>query len=180
MQVPSIRQELQSFLYMVNYLSPFEPTMSDLTTSLRKLLKRDIIFQLTECHEDSFQKLKDSISNNVCLQHFDTTKPGTLQVDVSVVGLGAILIKKDSNGRDKPVALASKSLNLAETRYANIKHETLAVVFGCMKFYHYLQGRTFICQSYLKPHMYIYLKHLSDVPPRLQRLLLKIQPYDLY
>ena len=38
----------------------------------------------------------------------------------------------------------------------------LAVVFGCLKFHHSL-----------------YLKHLSDAPPRLQRLLLKLQPYDI-
>ena len=44
MQAPSIKQELQSFIGMINYLSQFVPSMSDLTTPLRKLLKGDVLF----------------------------------------------------------------------------------------------------------------------------------------
>ena len=54
----------------------------------------------------------------------------------------------------------------------------LAVVLGCMRFHHYLYGREFICQIDHKPLKDIHLKHLSDGPPRLQRLLLKKQPYN--
>ena len=66
----------------------------------------------------------------MCLQHFDTTKPVTLQVDASKVSLGAVFIQNDSKDRGKPVAFASKSLAPAETRYANIECKMLAVVFG--------------------------------------------------
>ena len=114
----------------------------------------------------------------MCLQYFDPAKPVRLQVDASKVGLGAVLIQNDPNGKGKPIAFASKSLTPAVTRYANIECEMLAVVFGCMKFHHYLYGRRFICESDHKPLEDIHLKHLSDAPPRLQRLLLKIQPYD--
>ena len=55
----------------------------------------------------------------------------------------------------------------------------LAVVFGCLKFQHYLYGRKFICNSDYQPSEKIHLKHLSDAPPRLQILLLKIQPYNI-
>ena len=54
----------------------------------------------------------------------------------------------------------------------------LVVVFGCIKFHHYLYSRRFICESDHKPLEDTHLKHLSNAPPRLQRLLLKIQPYD--
>ena len=47
-----------------------------------------------------------------------------------------------------------------------------------MKFHHYLYGRKFICESDHKPLEDIHLKHLSDATSRLQRLLLKMQPYD--
>ena len=55
----------------------------------------------------------------------------------------------------------------------------LAVEFGCLKFHHYLYGRKFICNSDHQLLGKIHLKHLSDAPPRLQRLLLKIQPHDI-
>ena len=80
--------------------------------------------------------------------------------------------------RGKPVAFASTGLTPAETRYANIECKILAVVLGCLKFHHYLYSRKFICEIDHKPLKDIYLKHLSNAPPRLQRLLLKIQPYD--
>ena len=79
----------------------------------------------------------------------------------------------------KVTAYISKSLTPAETRYANIEHEILAVVFGCLKFHHYLYGRSFVCNSDHRPLENTHLKHLSDAPPRLQRLLLKLQPYDI-
>ena len=102
--------KFMSFIGMINYLSQFVPSMSDLTTGLRKLLKRDVLFQWRDSNEETFQKLKESTSSDMCLKYFDTTKPVTLQVDASKVSLGAILIQNDSQGRGKPVAFASKSL----------------------------------------------------------------------
>ena len=111
--------------------------------------------------------------------YFDTPKPITLQVDASQVGLGGVLLQEDSQGRTRPVAYASKALTPCETRYANIEREMLAVAWGCIKFHHYLYGRKFVCQTDHKPLEDIHLKHLSDAPPRLQRLLLKLQPCDI-
>ena len=96
MQEPSTKQELQSFISIINHLSQFVPSMSDLTTPLRKLLKRDVLFQWTDSHEEAFPKLKDSVSSDMCLWYFDTTKPVTFQVDASKVGPGAVLIQNDS------------------------------------------------------------------------------------
>ena len=173
MEAPSAKQELQSFLGMVNYLSSYIHHMSDLTSNLRNLLKKDSLFQWTQIHEAEFQMLKKAISKDVNLQNFNPKKQVVLQVDASQVGLGAALLQ-DS----KVIAYASKSLTHAETRYANIEHEMLTVVFGCLKFHHYLYGISFVCNSDHQPLETIHLKHLSDAPPRLQRLLLKLQPYD--
>ena len=135
MEAPSTKPELQSFLGMVNYLSSYIHHMSDLTSNLRNVLKKDSLFQWTETHEAEFLMLKKAISKDVNLQYFDPKKPVVLQVDESQVGLGAALLQ-DS----KVIAYASKSLTPAETGYANTEHEMLAVVFGCLKFHHYLYG----------------------------------------
>ena len=88
-------------------------------------------------------------------------------------------MNKEWQGGLKPVAYASKSLTDAEKNYSNIERELLAVVFGCIRFHHYLYGRKFECHSDHKPLEDIHLKHLSDAPARLQRLFLKLQPYNL-
>ena len=54
MQAPSTKQELHSFLGMINYISQFIPSISDLTPNLRKLLKKDGIFQWTYSHDKGF------------------------------------------------------------------------------------------------------------------------------
>ena len=71
MEAPSTKQELQSFLGMVNYLSSYIHHMSDLTSNLRNLLKKDSLIQWTETHEAEFQMLKKAISKDVNLQYFD-------------------------------------------------------------------------------------------------------------
>ena len=70
MQAPSTKQELQSFTSMINYLSQFVPTISDLSTPLRKFLKRDVLFQWTASHEEEFKKLKDIINSDMCIPGF--------------------------------------------------------------------------------------------------------------
>ncbi|XP_044173493.1 uncharacterized protein K02A2.6-like [Acropora millepora] len=53
-------------------------------------------------------------------------EPVTIQCDASQTGLGATLLQ---NGQ--PVAYASRGLSSAETRYAQIEKELLAIVFSC-------------------------------------------------
>ena len=79
---------------------------------------------------------------------------------------------------NKPIAFASKALSSAESRYANIERELLAVVYGCEKFHTYLYGRQFVIESDHRPLEQIHKKNLDKAPPRLQRMLLRLQPYD--
>ena len=112
---------------MVNYLGQFIKDMSQLTHNMRSLLKKNALFQWTESHEASFQRLRESISSDTCLMYFDTSQPITLQVDACQVGLRGVLLQEDSQGRTRPVAYASKALTPCETRCANIEREMLAV-----------------------------------------------------
>ena len=97
-----------------------------------------------------------------------------VQADASLRGLGACLIQDG-----KPIAFASKSLSGAESHYANIERELLAVVFACIRFNTYLQGHRFTVQSEHKPLEMIHLKSLHNAPPHLQRMLLQLQKYDM-
>ena len=84
-------------------------------------------------------KQKISLSTKHCLKctltYFDPQKETALQLDASTKGLGATIVQEN-----KPVAFASKALTDAESRYANIERELLAVVYGCEKFHTYLYG----------------------------------------
>ena len=78
------------------------------------------------------------------------------------------------------MAYASRSLTSAEENYAQIEKEMLAIVFACSKFHQYLYGKEKVqVQSDHKPLQSIMKKPLHRASPRLQRLMLKLQPYDL-
>ena len=80
----------------------------------------------------------------------------------------------------QPVAYASRALTPAETRYAQIEKELLAIVFACDRFEAYVYGRELVnIQSDHKPLEPIFLKSLDSAPKRLQRMLLRLQKYSL-
>ena len=59
------------------------------------------------------------------------------------------------------------------------QRELLAIIYGCEKFHTYLYGRTFIVETDHKPLEMISLKNLTAAPARLQRMLLRLQQYDM-
>ena len=170
MTAPTDKQQLQSFLGMVNYMETFIPNLSHHTEPLRAMLKKDNVFHWEEQQTRSFQQVKTLIAkaNTTPLRYYDRNLPVTVQEKH---------IQKHK-GEDQPIAFASKSLMDAETRYANIERELLAIVFACQHFSTYLLGRSFIAESDHKPLEMIAMKNLANVPPCLQRMLLELQRYD--
>ena len=109
------------------------------------------------------------------LSFFDPAKPIILQLDASKHGPGAALFQEE-----KPVAFAPKSLNTTEQNYAKIEKEIYAILFDCKRFHQNLYGHKMAVQSDLKPLESLMKKPLSVDPPRLQRMLLHLQKYDLH
>ena len=176
MTVPETKQQLQSFLGMVTYMGNFISHLSHHTEPLRQLLKKDVTFYWDDQLTQSFQEIKHLLKKATSkpLGYYDQRKEVIVQADASLRGLGACLIQDG-----KPIAFASKSLTGAESHYANIERELLTVVFACIRFNTYLQGRRFTVQSDHKPLEMIHLKSMHNMPPCLQRMLLQLQKYDM-
>ena len=144
------------------------------------MLKKDSVFHWDNQQTRSFQQVKTLIAkaNTTLLKYYDRNLPVMVQADASLRGLGACLIQQHK-GKDQAIAFASKSLMDTETRYANIERELLAIVFACQHFSTYLLGRSFIAESDHKPLEMIAMKNLANATPRLQRMLLGLQRYDV-
>ena len=74
-------------------------------------------------------------------------------------------------------ARASQTLRPGTPTY--IERELLAIVFACQQFNTYVLGRPFTVESDHKPLEMIHQKSLASAPPRLQRMLLQLQRYDV-
>ena len=156
---PTNITELQEFLGMVMYPSPFIPGLSTLTAPLCELLKKDTDFTWNHTYNATFQHVKDAVISNTILWYFDPSLPMTIQVDASQVGLGVALLQNN-----KPIAFSSKALTETECHYANIEREMLTVVFGAERFRTYVYGRSFTIESDHKPLESISQKNLVDTP----------------
>lgn len=99
----------------------------------------------------------------------------TLQCDASQWGLGAAILQKG-----EPVAYTSRALTSAETHYAQIEKELLAILFACERFDTYIYGRDVVrVETDHKPLEAILRNTLNSAPQRLQRMLLCLQRYNL-
>uniref|UniRef100_A0A8C7YWC8 Gypsy retrotransposon integrase-like protein 1 n=1 Tax=Oryzias sinensis TaxID=183150 RepID=A0A8C7YWC8_9TELE len=174
MPQPADVKAVQRLLGMVNYLAKFCPHLSDQCEVLRKLTHKDCEWSWNKQHEDAFIKLKGTITNAPVLKYYSPEEELTVQCDASDTGLGAALMQ---NG--KPIAFASRALTQTERGYAQIEKEFLALVFSMEKFHQFTYGRKVTVQSDHKPLENIVKKPLLSAPKRLQRMMLRIQKYDV-
>ena len=112
------------------------------------------------------------------LQFYDDTKPIKVSTDASKSCIGAVMLQQFDNDW-MPIAYASRALRKSKQNYAMIEKELLGVVFGCERFHSHAYGRSITVETDHKPLIAINNKPLCYAPPRLQRLMLRIQKYDL-
>ena len=78
----------------------------------------------------------------------------------------------------KPVMFASRALTGAEKNYQNLERECLAMIWGMEKFHYFLYGKHFTLETDQKPLASIYRKHMVEISPRIQRLVVRSFPYQ--
>jgi len=176
MPEPINRSELETVLGMVNYLARFAPKLSEVTSSLRTLLSKDVEFYWGKPQAEAFSKVKQIITQEPgqVLAYYDPNKPLLLQTDSSRSGIGATLFQGD-----RPIAFASKSLTSAEKNYAQIELECLGILFGLKRYHHWCYARHVMVETDHLPLIPIFKKPLHSAPARLQRMLLQMQRYDI-
>ena len=175
MPAPVDKKGVQRLLGIVNCIAKFVHYMSTITEPIRQLLKNETQFIWTYEQKAAFERIKEILTKDPVLTYFDVAKPVTVSCDASKSGLGAMLLQDE-----KPIAFASRSITETETRYANSENELLAILFGLERFHQYTYGKHVIVESDHKPLETIVKKPLANTPPRLQRMLLRLQTYDFY
>ncbi|KAL3969328.1 DNA (cytosine-5)-methyltransferase 3B [Sarotherodon galilaeus] len=140
---PQNVSQLKSFLGLLNYYGRFIPNLASLLKPLHNLLRKEEAWKWTASCQEAFQKAKDSLTASEVLTHFNPKFPIQLACDASPYGVGAVISHILPNGEERPIAFASRTLNTAETNYAQLEREALSIVFGVRKFHQYLYGRKF-------------------------------------
>ena len=158
----------------VTYLAKFLPRLSEVIKPLTALTCNNTPWTWGPEQENAFTKVKYLISNAPILRHYDPDEDLIVQCDASQDGLGACLMQCG-----QPLMYASRTMTSTEQAYAQIEKETLAIVFAMERFHQFTYGRMTMVQSDHKPLETIMKKPLSKAPLRLQRMLLRLQRYDI-
>ena len=172
MEFPPDKETMRSFLGMINCLNRYSALTTHLTAPLSALTHQAMDYKPGKVHFENFIKLKAEISNMKALPCFDVNVETTLQMDASKKGIGACLIQKR-----KVICYASMALTKTEQNYQNLEREALGTIWGMIKFHYFLYGKEFILETDQKPLVSIYKKHMIDISPRVQSLIVRSFPY---
>ena len=85
--------QLQKFLGMVIYLSPFVPSPLSYTAPIHELLKKGTNFTWNQSNQEAFDIVKCLVCTHTTLWYFNVHKPSTVWVDASWKGPGATLLQ---------------------------------------------------------------------------------------
>lgn len=173
---PENLQQLRSFLGLVNYNRSFLPNLSTVLGPLNELLQGEKTWKWTKQCEQAFAEVKELMTSEQVLCHYDPHKPVKLACDASQYGLGSVLSHVMDDGTERSIAFASRSLTKAEKAYSVIDKEALALYWGVVKFHTNIYGRRFTLVTDHKPLVSI-LNPSAGIPAMTAA---RLQRYALY
>ena len=170
MNFPPDKETMHSFLGLVNFLNRYSLKLTELCSLLRKLILKDVNYNVNEEHRNAFLGIKEEFKKKIILPYFNKSAETILQMDASKKGFGAVILQ-----HGQAIYFASRSLTPAELNYQKLER---AAVWGMEKFHYFLYGKQFTLQTDQKPLVSIFQKHMVDVSPRIQKIAIRSWPYD--
>lgn len=174
--IPKTQKEIKTYLGLLGYYRKFIPNFAKLTKPLTNCLKKNNKIDINnEDYRESFEQSKNLLINSPILQYPDFSKQFVLTTDASNYAIGAVL-SQNSEGKDLPIAYASRTLNDHEIHYSTIEKELLSIVWATKYFRPYLYGTKF--KIYTDHRPLVWLMSLKDPSSKLVRWKIKLDEYD--
>ena len=87
--------------------------MAGVLHPLYQLLKKDLKYIWTSAALKAVDTVKEMITSDTVLTHYNPELPVKLACDSLAYGLGAVISHVMENGEERPIAFASRTLNAA-------------------------------------------------------------------
>jgi hypothetical protein len=180
MAAPSSVKGVQAVLGAMNYVRHFVPNFSVRAKPLtdlvggRKKGERATKFIWTDAAQLAFDDLKQAVTNTTPLAFLDYAKEIFIRCDSSQFGAGAVIFQFDEQGREHPIAYASRKYTLAERNYNTFQQEASVIVWALEKFAEFFQGHAVTVQSDHRNLAWI----KRSAMPQLTRWRIRLQDFD--
>lgn len=173
---PTNATEVRSFIGAASYYRRFVDNFGKLAEPITRLTKQKAEFKWGDEQEKAFNLLKEKLSTEPVLCHYDPNLPMELRTDACKMGIGAILLHVYPDKSKRVISYASRQLVKREQNYHTTEQECLAIVWAIDKLKAYLQGRKF---TVVTDHAALtWLQTKQSTSARLLRWALKLQAYD--
>ncbi|GBG72547.1 hypothetical protein CBR_g12117 [Chara braunii] len=141
--------EVRAFLGVVGFWRIFIKNFAKIAEPIWAMIREEGTMDWTKEREGAVQTLNDILtSEQVALStpcfNDEVGRPFILETDGGPLAVGGVLIRRDEEGRERPIRFKSKTLNSGERRYSQFKKEVLAILHCLKTFQAYLFGRRFI------------------------------------
>ena len=133
-RTPRSASDIKEFNGLVNYIGQFIPGLSEWSTVLSGLTKKNVPFKWEPIHEEAFLNIKRLAKNTpICkpINH-DSPLPVMMVADASNRGLGGYYGQGEDFKTMVPAGFHSRAFNPAEKNYPIHDKEMLAIV-DCLK-----------------------------------------------
>jgi hypothetical protein len=175
--IPRNRKEIQSFFGKTKIFRRFIPNFVEIIKLITDMIKKDNEVKWTTEFKASFECVKKSIGEAPILVSPDYTKEFLIFSFASKLIVAVVLLQKNEEGFEQPIAFFSKSLRDTELRYDILEKQAYALVKDLKSFRTYVFHSKVI--SYLPTNAIKVILVQSDSDGRRGRWLDKIQEFYL-
>jgi hypothetical protein len=128
LSLPRSRKEVRAFLGKINFLRRFVSNFAELVKNITAMLRKGNEVKWTDEPRESFVQIKRALTKAPVLISPDYSKEFLIFSFASFDTIAAVLLQRNEEGREQPVAFFSRALRDAESRYEIMEKQAYALV----------------------------------------------------
>jgi hypothetical protein len=109
-EIPRNKKSIQSFIGKINFLRRFVPNFVEIIRPITNMLKKDVVIKWSLEEKSTFQRIKQALVAAHVLVSPDYSKEFFIFSFTSEETIVAVLLQKNEEGHEQPIAFFSKSL----------------------------------------------------------------------
>jgi hypothetical protein len=179
MEEPQNSRQVSTLWGVTLYHTRFIENLAGKAKPITSLIRKAIEFKWTNKCREAMSYIRENLSRNPVMKNPDWHTPFIINPSSADLSIVAVLLQNDAAGRAHLVYYASRLLNNCEVKYSEVEKITLALLFACTKFKHYLMASPYPVTIQCEKDGLKQMVQQTDLAGRAARLITSLQQFDL-